>query len=68
MRVRAATAQSRQATRLYPLDVLTNEGAANLPFDTLDRLAETLDRRCAAVIDQPDLIKATTHFEWWPDE
>jgi len=59
------TPELQPAERLWPL---TNEGVANLPFDTLDQLAETLDRRCAALIDQPDLIKATTHFDWWPDE
>ena len=58
------TPEPQPAERLWPL---TNEGVANLPFDTLVRLAETIDRRCAALFDQPDLIKATTHFEWWPD-
>ncbi len=59
------TPELQPAERLWPL---ANEGVANIPFDTLDQLAETLDRRCAALTDQPDLIKATTHFEWWPDE
>ena len=59
------TPELQPAERLWPL---ANEGVANLQFDTLDRLAETLDRRCNTLIDQPDLIKATTLFHWWPDE
>ncbi len=51
-----------------PLWPLANEGVANTPFDTRDQLAEKLDRRCAALTDRPDLIKATTDFEWWPAE
>ncbi len=59
------TPELQPAERLWPL---ANEAVANTPFDTLSQLAEKLDRRCAALTDQPDLIKATTHFEWWPDE
>ncbi len=59
------TPELQPAERLWPL---ANEAVANTPFETLDQLAEKLDRRCAALTDQPDLIKATTHFEWWPNE
>ncbi len=59
------TPELQPAERLWPL---ANEAVANTPFDSLGQLAEKLDRRCAALTDQPDLIKATTHFEWWPDE
>ena len=59
-------AELQPAERLWPL---ANEGVANLQFDTLDQLTETLERRCNTLIDQPvDLIKATTLFHWWPDE
>lgn len=54
------TLEPQPAERLWPL--------ANMPFETLDRRAEKLDRRCAALTDQPDLIKATTHFKLWPAE
>ena len=53
------------AEHLWPL---TNEGVANTPFDTIDQLGDCLDRRCSALTDQPDLIKGTSHFHWWPDE
>ena len=59
------TPEPQPTERLRPL---ANEAVANMPFETLDRRAEILDRRCAALTDQPDLIKATTHFEWWPAE
>ena len=55
-----ATPELQPAERLCPL---ANEGGANTPFDTLDGLAEKLDRRCTALTERPDLIKATTHFE-----
>ena len=50
----------RCAEHLWPL---VGETVATTPFDTLDQRANKLDRRCAALTDQPDLIKATTHFE-----
>jgi transposase len=53
------------AEHLWPL---TNEGVANQPFDSLDALADCLDRRCAALTDQPNLIQANTQFHWWPAE
>jgi hypothetical protein len=53
------------AERLWPL---TDEAVANKPFESLHRLAETLERRCAALTDQPNFLKASTHFHWWPDE
>ena len=59
------TPELQPAERLWPL---ANEGVANLQFDTLDQLTETLERRCNTLIDQPDLIKATTLFHWGPDE
>ena len=59
------TPELQPAERLWPL---ANEGVANLQFDTLDQLTETLERRCNTLIDQPDLIKATTLFHWWPDK
>jgi len=53
------------AEHLWPL---TNEGLANKPFDTLDELSQCLDRRCAALTDQTELIQANTCFHWWPAE
>ncbi len=53
------------AERLWPL---TDEAVANKPFETLDELSETLDRRCAALSDDPAVIKGNTLFHWWPAE
>jgi len=53
------------AERLWPL---TDEAVANKPYESLDELGETLGRRCLALAEQPALIKANTHFHWWPAE
>ncbi|MCP5109438.1 MAG: IS630 family transposase [bacterium] len=53
------------AERLWPI---TDEAIANRCFETLDELAETLDQRCSALTDQPEVIKANTLFHWWPAE
>lgn len=53
------------AEHLWPL---ANEGVANQPFDSLDQLSDCLDRRCAALTDQPELIQANTTFHWWPND
>jgi len=59
------TPELQPAEHLWPL---ANEAVANKSFDTLEELGDTLDRRCAALIEQPDIIKANTCFEWWPAE
>ncbi len=53
------------AERLWPL---TDEAVANKPIETLDDLTDILDRRCSALSDQPNIVKANTHFHWWPHE
>ena len=53
------------AERLWPL---TDEAVVNKPFETLDQLSDTLDRRCAALADDPAVIKGNTFFHWWPAE
>jgi hypothetical protein len=53
------------AERLWPL---TDETVANRPFNSLDELSQALDQRCAALSDQPEIIRAHTSFHWWPDE
>lgn len=59
------TPELQPAEHLWPL---TDEAVANQPFETIDALAETLDRRCSALADQPDLIRSNTRFHWWPAE
>jgi hypothetical protein len=58
-------AELQPAERLWPL---ADEALANKPFESLHRLAETLERRCATLTDQPNLLKANTRVHWWPDE
>lgn len=59
------TPELQPAEHLWPL---TDEAVANRPFETIDDLAETLDRRCSALADEPDLIRSNTRFHWWPAE
>ena len=61
----AYTPELQPAERLWPL---TNEAVANRPFQTIDQLADCLDRRCAALTDHPDIIRGNTKFHWWPNE
>lgn len=51
------------AERLWPL---TNQALANRNFATLDELDSALARRCCALADQPEIVKANTNFAWWP--
>lgn len=59
------TPELQPAEHLWPL---ANEAVANTSFETLDELGDTLDRRCAALTDRPEIIKANTCFKWWPAE
>ena len=52
------------AEHLWPL---AREAVANQSFASLRELDQVLAERCLALGDQPDLIKAHTHFHWWPD-
>ncbi len=52
------------AEHLWPL---AREAVANQSFASLRDLDQVLAARCLALGDQPDLIKAHTHFHWWPD-
>ncbi len=59
------TPELQPAERLWPL---TDEAVANKPFATIEDLAETLDRRCSALSDEPAIVSASTSFHWWPEE
>ena len=41
---------------------LTDEAVANKPFETVDDLADTRDRRCSTLADDPETIRPTTRF------
>ena len=58
------TPELQPAERLWPL---TNEAVANRSFETLEALAETLERRCLDLCLTTDIIKNHTLFSWWLD-
>jgi hypothetical protein len=49
--------------RLWPL---SNEGVANQSFRTLDELEAAQIQRCVVLQNHPEVIRAHTHFHWWP--
>jgi transposase len=53
------------AERLWPL---SNEGVANRHFERIDDLEETLVERCAALREQPEIIRSYTRYHWWPED
>jgi hypothetical protein len=57
------TPELQPAERLWPL---TNEAVANRHFATLADLDAALSARCRTLAAMPDVIKAATHFGWWP--
>jgi transposase len=57
------TPELQPAEHLWPL---ANEAVANKHFATLKDLDAALSERCRTLADMPDVIKAETHFGWWP--
>lgn len=51
------------AEHLWPL---ADEAVANKHFATLKDLDAALSERCRTLADMPEVIKAATHFAWWP--
>ena len=47
---------------------LTDEPLANRCFGSLAELEEVLGRRCCGLTTQPERIRSTTLFRWWPHE
>ena len=43
-----------------------HEAVANQHFATLKDLDAALGERCRTLAAMPELIKAETHFGWWP--
>jgi transposase len=46
---------------------LSNEGVANRHFEEIEELEEALVERCAALCDQPELIRSYLRYHWWPE-
>jgi transposase len=51
------------AERLWPL---TNEPLCNQHFRDLDALQAVQAHRCLMLQAMPEVIRAHTHFHWWP--
>ena len=51
------------AEHLWPL---TNEAIANRHVASIAELSRALTTRCRALTAQPDILKASTLFHWWP--
>ena len=45
---------------------LTNTCLINRHFDTIEDLEDAQFARCAQLQRQPELIRSTTRFHWWP--
>src|SRR3982751_5397287 len=57
------TPELQPAEHLWPL---ADEAVANKHFATLKDLDAALRERCRTLADLPEVIKAATHFAWWP--
>jgi transposase len=53
------------AEHLWPL---TNAALVNRHFATIDELEEAQFAQCRALQAQPDRIRSTTCFHWWPKQ
>jgi transposase len=58
-----ASPELQPAERLWPL---TNEAVVNRLFADLNELETVLAQRCAVLAQQPALLRAHTHYHWWP--
>lgn len=47
---------------------LSNEAIVNRHFATLDELQTVQAERCRQVRQMPAVVKAHTHFHWWPSD
>ena len=57
------TPELQPAEHSWPL---ANEAVANKHFATLEDLDAALSERCRTLAAMPEVIKAATHFGWWP--
>jgi transposase len=48
--------------------LLTNTALVNRQFATIEDLEDAQFAHCAALQAQPDLIRSTTRFRWWPQQ
>jgi hypothetical protein len=61
--------QPAHSPELQPAEHLwafIDEALANTYFETLDDLDKVVGDRCVALMEQHDMIRASTLFYWWP--
>ena len=51
------------AERLWPL---VNEVLANQVFESIESVEELVYQRCQRLLQQQDLIRGLTFYDWWP--
>jgi hypothetical protein len=59
----AHSPELQPAEHLWPL---VDEPLANRCFATIETLDKAVGDRCVALIQQPDMIRDSTLFHWWP--
>ena len=59
----ARSPELQPVERLWPL---TNEGVANTLCADLAELEQALGRRCVVRAGQPELLRSSTLYHWWP--
>lgn len=59
----AYSPELQPAEHLWPL---VDAPLVNQHFDSLQQLEAVLIDRCCCLQDQPDLLRSTTNFHWWP--
>ena len=59
----AYSPELQPAEHLWPL---TNTALVNQRFASIEELEDVQAERCVALQDQPDLVRSTTRFSWWP--
>jgi hypothetical protein len=45
---------------------LVDEPLANTYFDAIEDLDKAVGERCVALMNQHDMVRASTLFHWWP--
>jgi hypothetical protein len=63
--------QPSHSPELQPAEHLwefVDEPLANTYFDTIEDLDDVVGERCVALMEQRDVIRASTLFHWWPGQ
>jgi transposase len=61
--------QPTRSPELQPAEHLwafVDEPLVNRYFETIEDLDQAVGERCLALTQQPDIIRRSTHFRWWP--